>query len=383
MSQKTALVLSGGGARAAYQAGFLRGLAEAVPDTQPFEILSGTSAGAINCAHLASHLHEGFHEATNKLWNLWAGLVPSDVFQTGTFSLSGLAVKWLTKLTFGGSFGTGKINYLLDTSPLRKLLQENCDFNRIETELMEGRLAGLSFSATNYQTGTAVTFFSTEPGADTDEWFRTDRIGIRTRHRLEHVMASSAIPVFFPPEELDGFFFGDGCVRQTTPLSPPIHMGADRILTIGVRAMRPVEKTIAMNQPRQPSNLQLAEIGGTVLNAVFLDSVEKDAERFERINRTLSLIPEERRREHPNQLRVIPFKMVRPSLDLGGLARDISLHFPGVLRHMLKGLGAGPQNTSTDLISYLAFDGRYTRRLLDLGKQDALALRDELKAFLT
>ncbi len=297
---KTALVLSGGGARAAYQAGFLRGMAECLPGIEPFEILSGTSAGAINCAALASHLHRGFPEATRKLWDLWAGLRPHDIFRTGPFSLSGLAFKWLGKVLLGGSFGSRSVNYLLDTSPLRSFLQQHCDFDQIEKDLASGRLKGLSFSATNYQTGTAVCFFSTPPEADAPEWYRTDRIGIRTRHQLSHVMASSAIPIFFPPELIDGFFFGDGCVRQTTPLSPPIHMGAERVLTIGVRALRPIETTIEMNQPRINDKVQLAEIGGTLLNAVFLDSVEKDAERLERINRTLAMIPEEKRGSHPN-----------------------------------------------------------------------------------
>ncbi len=377
---QSALVLSGGGARAAYQAGFLRGLAEIVDDPMPFTILTGTSAGAINCAHLASHLTDGFQSATADLWKLWENLQPNMVFRTGTFSLSGLALKWIAKLTFGGVGRTQRINFLLDTSPLRDLLAKHVDFERIRKDIASGAIGGLAFTATNYQTGTAVCFInSANPVAE--EWFRTDRIGIRTIHTLEHVMASSAIPIFFPPQPIDGFFFGDGCIRQTTPLSPPIHLGADRIFTIGIRALRSVEKTIEINRPRANDKIELAEIGGTLLNAVFLDSIEKDAERLERINRTLSLISEERRKEQSNELRPIPFQLHRPSADLGLLARDIPFLFPPALRHMMKGLGSGAKESGSDLISYLAFDGRYTQRLLELGRKDALDAREKILKF--
>lgn len=377
---KNALVLSGGGARAAYQAGFLRGMAELIDNPTPFRIFSGTSAGAINCAHLAAHLHLGFGPATEQLWNLWAGLTLDRIFKTGTFSLSRLALQWIAKLTLGGAGGTGKVNYLLDTSPLRDLLADHVDFEAIQANLRSGALQGLAFNATNYQTGTAVCFFNSHDGK-TAEWYRSDRMGVRTRHRLEHVLASSAIPVFFPPEWLDGYFFGDGCIRQTTPLSPPIHLGAERLMAIGIRAQRTPERTQEMNLPRDQKKVQLSEIAGTLLNAVFLDSVEKDAERLERINRTLSLIPADQQAASGSDLRPVPFRLYRPSTDLGTLAREIPLSFPPTLRHLMRGLGTNGKEASSDLVSYLAFDTRYTLPLLELGRTDAHARAEDIRSF--
>jgi NTE family protein len=198
---------------------------------------------------------------------------------------------------------------------------------------------------------------------------------------LDHVMASSAIPIFFPPVRLSGSFYGDGCIRLTAPLSPAIHLGADRVLAIGIRYFRPKGITEQLNKTIYDDKISLVNIVGVLLNAVFLDSLESDHERMERINRAVSALTPEQRAAHPDKLRVIPVLAVKPSKDLGSLASEQFERFPRALRHLLRGLGASV-DTGWDLLSYLAFDSAYTRRLLELGREDALAMKDQLLAFL-
>jgi len=279
----------------------------------------------------------------------------------------------------GGLFGQKRANYLLNTVPLRELLQGSLNLERIPEFIQRGILNGVSFSATNYLTGTAISFFD---GIDSIQpWVRSTRIGIKTPLTLEHVMASSAIPVFFPPEKLDGALYGDGCIRLTSPLSPAIHLGAEKIIAIGIRYVRSNEQTIAMNQTLKRDDLSIAEIGGVLLNAVFLDSLETDIERSERINNTLSLMTEVQRMLHPSALKQIPILALRPSQDLGQLAKGTLKEFPGLIRFLLKGVGA-KEDKGWDLLSYLAFEKAYTTQLAELGYQDTLARKIEIQEFM-
>jgi NTE family protein len=241
----------------------------------------------------------------------------------------------------------------------------------------------VAVSATNYHTGAGVTFY--EGTQEIRPWTRSTRLGVRTRLSVEHVMASAAIPVFFPPIRLGSTFYGDGCVRMNYPLSPAIHLGADRILAIGVRHLRPPTQTAeeegsggASGAARMP----VSEIAGVLLNAVFLDSLDSDAERLWRTNRTLGLVPAERLRRGDTDLRVIPALLLRPSQDLGRLAADEYGRFPAMLRYLLKGIGATGQ-AGEHLLSYLAFEPVYVRRVMDLGYSDTIARRGELEAFLS
>jgi NTE family protein len=371
------LVLTGGGARAAYQVGVVRALAEIVPaEATPFDVIAGISAGAINGVVLATGA-EDFSRAAERLRATWASLTPDRIYRTGALRLAGIGSRWIRDLSTGGLVAKTGINYLLDPAPLRELVETEIPLGRMRRHLRSGRLRGIAVSATNYHTGSGVTFF--EGAADIQPWSRSTRVGIRARIGVPHVMASAAIPVFFPPVALDGSFFGDGCVRMHYPMSPAIHLGADRILAISQRHLRTPGATAADEERSKTSSLPMSEIAGVLLNAVFLDSLDSDVERLERINQTLALVPPEL---HGGDLdlRPIPALVIRPSVDLGKLAADEYQRFPAMLRYLLKGIGATGQ-AGEDLLSYLAFEPVYIQRVMDLGYADTLARRDEIAEF--
>ena len=374
------LVLTGGGARAAYQVGALRAIAEIVGTTQcPFRILVGVSAGALNCVTLSTHADD-FQKAVDRLWTLWSRLEPERVYRTDTRAMMSSGARWLKQLSGGGMFQRGGINSLLDTAPLGELIKNELPLERLAEHFAAGRLHGVAVTSTNYQTGTAMTFY--DGAAEIQPWVRSTRIGVRQPLRVEHVMASSAIPIFFPPVTVDGAFHGDGCIRMTAPCSPAIHLGADRVLAIGIRYFRSADETLSLNQIAASQTLSLSEIGGVLLNAVFLDSLESDVERLERINRTITLIPTAELEKLASPLRPIPVMVLRPTLDLGTLAADQAEHFPLAIRYLLRGIGVDAERGG-DLLSYLAFEPNYIGRLLSLGYRDTIARKAELVAFLS
>jgi NTE family protein len=370
------LVLSGGGARAAYQVGALRGLAAILRgwDT-PFNIVTGLSAGAINGAAIGASA-DSFTAGVEALTETWMALTPESVYRTDTTSLTALGVRWLKDLTTGGVLGRSRANHLLDTSPLRELLTDKIDLGRAARHVQSGVLRGLAFSATNYLTGTTITFYDGAP--ELQPWVRYDRVAFRETLTTDHVMASAAIPVFFPPVMIDGKPFGDGGVRMTTPVSPAIHLGAEKIVAIGIRYARSHEQTLALNRDTRGDRVSAAQIAGVLLNALFLDSLDNDLERLQRINRTLSFVPEGVRKDA--LLRPIPALLLRPSEDLGRLAADEYERFPAMLRHLLRGVG-GTGQKGWDLLSYLAFQPGYVGKLIELGENDTLARRAEIEAF--
>ncbi len=373
------LVLTGGGARAAYQVGVIKALAEVTgADATPFKVMTGVSAGAINAAYLLSRA-DHFAIAAQGLGDLWAGLESEKIYRTDPASIASLGSKWLGTLGMGGAMGKERANHLLDTTPLRKLLDQVLQLDRLPAFYKNGVLKGASFSVTNYLTGTAISFFDGDEQAE--PWIRSTRIGVRVPLTLDHVMASSAIPVFFPPVNLDGALYGDGCIRQTSPLSPAVHLGSDKIIAVGIRYQRTNEQIVEMNQTIKRSNLTIAEIGGVLLNAVFLDSLENDAERLERINQTIGLLTPEQRASNPNQLRQVPLLVLRPSQDLGQLARGTLKEFPGMIRFLLKGIGA-KDDKGWDLLSYLAFEKAYTTQLIELGYIDTMRRKEEILQFM-
>ena len=374
----TGLVLTGGGARAAYQVGALRALADVLgPGPMPFDIIAGISAGAINSLVVATGA-EDFIRVTQRLRATWESLAPDRVFQTGTLRLATIGGRWIRDLSAGGLLGKSGINYLLDPAPLRRLLESEVPVGRMRRHLRSGRLRGVAVSATNYHTGAGVTFY--EGAADIQPWLRSTRLGIRSRITLDHVMASAAIPVFFPPIRIDGTFYGDGCVRMNHPMSPAIHLGAERILAVSVRYLRPPGDTLRKQAKEKDDSLPLSEIAGVLLNAVFLDSLDADLERLHRINKTLALIPRDKLNSSDVEMRQVPALVLRPSQDLGKLAADEYGRFPAMLRYLLKGIGASG-HAGEDLLSYLAFEPIYLKRVMDLGYADTLARRDEIEEF--
>jgi NTE family protein len=374
----TGLALTGGGARAAYQVGALRALAEILgPGALPFDVIAGISAGAINGVVLATGA-EDFPNVVEQLREVWAGLTPERVYRTGALKLAAIGSRWIRDLSAGGLIGKSGINYLLDPAPLQQLLEERIPVGRMRRHLRAGRLRGVAISATNYHTGLGVTFF--EGAADIEPWTRSTRIGIRTRLTIDHVMASSAIPLFFPPVQIEKTFYGDGCVRMIYPMSPAIHLGAQRIVAISVRHLRSPAETARRQAEDTAETLPLSEIAGVLLNAVFLDSLDADLEQLERANETIALIPRDRLLRSDLPLRIIPALVLRPSQDLGRLAADEYQRFPAMLRYLLRGIGA-TGHAGEDLLSYLAFEPIYITRVMELGYADTMARRPEVEAF--
>jgi NTE family protein len=372
------LVLSGGGARAAYQVGAIRGLTEILGQkTTPFSIMTGVSAGAINSTALAIGADD-FRAAGDLLAETWMSLTPDRVYRTDFPTLSGLGVRWLKDLTTGGVLGRSRATYLLDTAPLHELLHATLETDRLQQHYQSGLLRGAAVSVTNYLTGTTVTFFDGNPNIK--PWVRHGRIAVREAIGVDHVFASAAIPIFFPPVSVDGKLYGDGGVRMTAPISPAIHLGADKIVAIGIRYFRSPEQTIAMNREIRADSISIAQIAGVLLNAVFLDSLDNDMERLERVNRTLGFISGPDRRKNPDLLRRIPALTLRPSQDLGRLAADQYDKFPATLRHLLRGIGA-TGDSGWDLLSYVAFQPGYVGQLIELGYKDTLAQRKVIEDF--
>jgi NTE family protein len=378
MPEVMGLVLTGGGARAAYQVGALRALAEIEQSPGcPFQVIAGISSGAVNGLAVALGA-EYFRGTVQSLVATWRMLTPDRVYRTDAWSLFSIGARWITNLTTGGIFGEPRMNHLLDTAPLRTLLGERLPTSLLTGHILDGRLRAVGITATNYQTGTAITFYQGAP--DIVPWTRSHRLGRPESLTIDHVMASAAIPVFFPPIGIDGSFFGDGCMRMNSPLSPAIHLGADRLVAIGIRYARPPGEAAELNRRCRTCTLFPSEIGGTLLNAVFLDSLEADVERLERVNGTLSVLTPEQRKRLSQPLRRIPLLMLRPSRDLAHLAAHQYRRFPRTLRYLLRGIGADTER-GWDLVSYLAFEPVYVEMLMNLGYEDTLARRREVEAF--
>lgn len=373
----TGLILTGGGARAAYQVGALRALSELHRAKSPFQILAGASAGAINSTGLAIY-GDDFRAGVAHLIDTWHTLTPDKVYRTDFGSLLSIGANWIGQLSAGGLVRANKANALLDTTPLRRLLERALPTDRIQRHIDSGHLRGAAVTATSYHSGTAMTFF--DGARDIQPWVRSSRLGTRASITPAHVMASAAIPMFFPPVEIDGGFYGDGCVRLSAPISPAIHLGAQRIIAIGIRYARTPEETNALNQLGPHNTPTVSEISGVLLNAIFLDSLDSDVERMERINATLSLLTLEQHGRLKHPLRRIPLLVLRPSRDLGSLAVEQYRLFPKTLRHLLRGIGAAGES-GWDLVSYLAFERAYIERLMELGYEDTLARRHDIETF--
>jgi NTE family protein len=369
-----ALVLSGGGARAAYQVGMLRYLRRAHP-TARFQIITGTSAGAINAAYLAAH-REGIAAAAEGLDRLWSGLSFDAVFRADVGALARNTVRWGVRLLSGGLPGAPRAKALLDNSPLRNLLTAamptvSGELIGIGENVEAGRLQALALSTLNYATGQTVTWIQ---GRDIETWDRPQRRSARARIGIEHVMASSALPLIFPAVRLGSGWYGDGGLRLLTPLAPAIHLGADRILAVSNRYKRTFTEA---DQPAIRDYPPPAQVIGTMLNALFLDVVEQDSANLRRLNRLIERVPAD---QHAG-LRPIELLLLQPSADLGKLAAEYQDQLPRALGFLTRGLGSH-ETTSADLLSLLLFHPEYLRRLMDIGERDAEAVGAKLATLL-
>jgi NTE family protein len=362
-----AAMLSGGGARAAYQVGVLNYIAERCPGFH-FPILTGVSAGAINAAFLAGD--EGsFPECCRDLKEAWRQLCLQRTFRTDTLSMTSRALKWFLSLGASQDEITPRFESLMDTTPLREYLSKVIKQDRIEENITSGRLHALALTALRYSTGESVTFVQARPGIPL--WERQNRKSILTRITIDHVMASSALPLVFPAAKVDGDYYGDGAIRHHTPLSPAAHLGASRILAISGHHDSEISSPGTYPSP--------ARMYGHMIDSVFLDGLGADAERLDRINRLLDLLPAS---DFPVWgMRPIDLMIIRPSKDPAALAaRHIDL-MPRTLRLLMRGMGAH-RSLNADLLSYLMFEEPFINDLHDLGYADAEGQWEKLSRFL-
>lgn len=367
--KKSALMLPGGGARGAYQAGVLRALAEFLPgETSPFRIIAGTSAGALNAAVMASHADDFAHGA-ERLTQFWGNFRCHHIYRTGWLHNMGTGLHWLASMTLGG-LGIANPRSLLDNRPLGELLERELDTDGIRRAIDEDLLDALLVTASGYATSRAVTFFQGRPGLE--EWSLYRRAGTRTQIGAEHLLASAALPLLFPAKRIGFEYFGDGGMRHTAPLSPPIRMGAERLLVIGTRDEQPDPEPHARS--RYPS---LGDIGGYLLDVIFMDYLNNDLARLRRINRTLDHMPPEKRTA--TGLRQVDALLIQPSRDLREIATRHMDRIPSSVKTLLRGVGAwGPGR----LPSYLLFEAEFCQELIELGYADGMERREEVLEFM-
>lgn len=374
---KTALVLPGGGARGAFQVGVLKAIASLVPRGchSPFPIISGTSAGAINSVVLASKARR-FHVAVAELEHVWGHFESGKVFRDDSWTMLKSSLHWLTSIVLGGML-VGTPRSLLDNSPLRKLIETNMRFPLIDKAIKNGYLHAIAITAAGYDSARSTSFF--QGVSNTREWTRKRRNGLRRVITLDHVMASVAVPMIFPPVLIDGQYFGDGAMRQATPLSPAIHLGADRILVIGIRDEMADPSPVPSLSKKSPS---VGQIAGYMLDTLFMDGLYSDLERMTRINQLIDAVPEEHRSGALRHMRPVDTMVVLPSKDLREIAHKHRRSMPMTMRVLFRGIG-GKSSNGNRLLSFLLFEKQFTRELIELGFNDAMRVKDELLRFVT
>jgi NTE family protein len=366
----TALILPGGGARGAYQVGVLKAIAGISPrGDNPFPVICGTSAGAINAAVLASHAHE-FSIGIDRLEHFWSSMFCARVYRTDAWSVLKSGLHWAASLGLGTWF-VSQPRSLLDNGPLRRFLERTLRLEGIDEAIRRGALRGVSITASGYSCAAAISWYQAVTGVE--PWSRARRSGQPARLGVNHLLASAALPLLFPAERVGHEYFGDGGMRMLAPLSPAIHLGANRLLVISTRDEHPDPPPAAPTA--YPS---LGEIGGYLLDTIFMDTLNADLNRLRRINRTLQWVPEEQRGQ--TDLTCIDTLVVRPSRDLRAITHEHMADIPRAVRTLLRALGGWGKDWR--MASYLLFESSYCRKLVQLGYEDGLRQRDELTAFL-
>lgn len=366
----TALVLPGGGARSAYQVGVLKAIAELRGDKpNPFPLMCGVSAGGINAAVMASHAHE-FSYGVARLEQFWASMSCERIYRTDGWTVLSNGLRWLASLTLGGRLVSNPRS-LLDNEPLRQFLQDSLQLGGIKTAIDKGALRGVAITASGYRSASAVSFF--QGSHDLPGWMLPRREGRPVQIEIGHLLASAALPLIFPAEKIGPEYFGDGGMRMLTPLSPAINLGATQVLVIGTRDERP--DPAPLQDMLYPS---LGEIGGYLLDCIFMDTLTSDLQRLARNNLVISRIPADQ--HSALAMRKIDSLVIRPSRDLRDLTREHVAEIPSSVRLLLRSLGGWGKDWR--LASYLLFGPKYCQALIALGYEDGLQQADALKAFL-
>ncbi|MBM95176.1 MAG: Patatin [Oceanospirillaceae bacterium] len=372
--QRTGLILSGGGARAAYQVGVLKAVHRILPPSKhnPFDIISGTSAGGINGLALATY-SQNYRLGIRQLERIWRHFSCEQVYRTDFWGISNALARMSRSLIIGRRYKNDPVS-LLDNEPLRELLEQAIHFDCIQPAIDSGALYAVAVNASGIDSGESVSFFAGHP--DIPDWDRQRRVGRRTALGYDHLMASCAIPMIFPAVFLGDQYYADGAVRQLAPISPALHLGAEKIMVVGVSAIT------YRYRPEIPDSTypSPAKVMGHMLNAAFLDSMETDIERLRRINRTLRHIPKAVREHYDLELRPVQLLEISPSVSLDELAGEHTEEMPKALRLALRGQGNSPHNGS-GILSYLLFSEGYCRRLIRLGFEDAMNKQTEIRDF--
>jgi NTE family protein len=368
---RAALVLTGGGARAAYQVGVVKAVRDILgnPVKNPFPIVCGTSAGAINAATLAVFA-DNFSRGVGNLLEVWEHMRCEHIYRTDAWHILRSGARWLAAMML---ISRKNPMALLDNAPLAQMLEKNLDFQKIQTHIDSGALYAVCVTASGYTTGQSVSFF--QGGSGLEGWERNQRIGAAVSLKLEYLLASASLPFIFPAVKVHREYFGDGSMRQIAPVSPALHLGADRVLIVGTGRQN-------TDQSRARSNIypSIAQIAGHALNSIFLDSLAVDIERLERINRTVKLIPPEALSESGVQLRPIKVLFITPSQPLERIASRFLHELPKTVRFILRPTGA-LNRSGSNLASYLLFEESFCRALIDLGYQDTVSREAEVRDF--
>jgi NTE family protein len=366
---RAGLVLTGGGARAAYQVGVVKAVRDILgnPTRNPFPIVCGTSAGAINAATLAVFADD-FTRGVGNLLEVWEHMRCEHIYRTDAWHIMRSGARWLSAMMLLSRHNPIS---LLDNAPLRDMLEKNLDFAKIQANIDAGSLYAVCVTASGYTSGQSVSFF--QGGSGLEGWERNQRIGAAVPINLDLLLASAALPFIFPAVKFNREYFGDGSMRQIAPVSPALHLGADRVLIVGTGRQ-------AGEEARQRSNVypSIAQIAGHALNSIFLDSLMVDIERLERINRTVQLIPQDKLSDSGVQLRPVKVLFITPSQPIERIAARFIHELPRTVRFILRPTGA-LNRSGSNLASYLLFEESFCRALIDLGYQDTVSRAAEVK----
>ena len=372
--QKIGLVLPGGGARGAYQVGVLKAISDIQgrEEKSPFDVISGTSAGAINASMITSEINN-FHQSIIKLENVWGRFKTNQIYRTEKLFMLKQSLHWLLTLVSGGLL-TQNPRSLLDNQPLRDLLKEKINFENINHNIYSGVLDALIVTAVSYEQRESVSFFTTS--TKVGNWKKVGRSGKKSEINVEHLMASVALPLIFPAITIQGQYFGDGAMRQETPLSPVIRLGASNLLIISTESSKNnTKKRSDKNYP------DFSEIGGYILDGLFSGSLYSDLERLDRINQIIAQNQNQKVQTETKEMKHIEYLVISPSVDLAEIAMKCFKDIPLSLRMLFKGIGI-KKDMNSELLSFLLFESSFTGELVDLGFHDAMERKEEIKHFL-